>query len=414
MTAIDRFDRLLPTAGTVRAQILGLMAVGTAQMLAGRGGMESVRRSVELLTATDELNDDPRRRVLLLLGPLILRESGTGRELVDRAVEESRRRAAVGTLPSMLFHLARDDATTNRWPAAASEYHESIRLARETGQTTDLACSLAGLGWLEARQGKRADCVAHLTESAAVCDEHQIHLLRAWAYYGLGDLEWGAGSIGAALEHFDAMARFLERTGIGDVDLSPDPERIEVLIRLGRTAEADRLTRDYRERAGRKGQPWALARAERCLAICGADDDVDELFAGSLRWHADTLDDFERAKTLLAMGSRLRRVRRRNEARAPLRQAFEVFDALGAAPYASLAAAELRATGERAHRRGASMATDLTPQELQIATMLAQGRSTRETASALFLSPKTVEYHLRHVYTKLDIHSRDELAHRVL
>jgi len=60
------------------------------------------------------------------------------------------------------------------------------------------------------------------------------------------------------------------------------------------------------------------------------------------------------------------------------------------------------------------MATDLTPQELQIATMLAQGRSTRETASALFLSPKTVEYHLRHVYTKLDIHSRDELAHRVL
>jgi DNA-binding CsgD family transcriptional regulator len=96
-----------------------------------------------------------------------------------------------------------------------------------------------------------------------------------------------------------------------------------------------------------------------------------------------------------------------------LRSAFESFDRLGAVPFADLAAIELRATGERPHRRGASMTVELTPQELQIATMLAEGRSTREAASALFLSPKTVEYHLRHVYTKLDVHSREELARRL-
>jgi len=412
MTAAGRLTELLPSALSVRAQVLGLMAVGTAQLLAGHGGMESVRRSVALLSGSDDFSDDPRRAALLVLGPLFLRESGTGRELVDRAVDEGRRRAALGTLPALLFHLGRDDATTHRWPAAASEYHESIRLARETGQTTDLAASLAGLGWLEARQGRR-DCVTHLAESAELCDAHQIHLFRAWSFWGLGDLELGTGSIETALGHFDALAAFLDRAGIGDVDLSPDPERVEVLIRLGRVEDAQSLAAGYRERAVRKGQPWAMARAQRSLALCGPDEEIDDRFAAALASHAHTLDDFERGKTLLALGSRLRRARRRSDARGPLREALSIFSGLGATPAATLAGVELRATGERPQRRGASTTADLTPQELQIATMLAGGSSTRETAAALFLSPKTVEYHLRHVYTKLDVHTRDELARRL-
>ncbi len=93
-----------------------------------------------------------------------------------------------------------------------------------------------------------------------------------------------------------------------------------------------------------------------------------------------------------------------------MRAALAIFDALGAAPAAGQAGNELRATGENPQTRGASLLAELTPQELQIATMLANGRTTRQTAAALFLSPKTVEYHLRHVYTKLDVHSREALA----
>jgi len=410
MTAVDRSAELLASVVTVRARILGLMAVGTAELLAGRGGMEPVRRAVELLSTSDALRDDPRRLAVLVLAPLFLRESGTGRDLINRAVEEGRRRSAIGTLPMLLFHLARDHAATDQWPAATSEYHESIRLAREAGQTTDLGASLAGLGWLEGRMGRRADCVTHLAEATQLCEVHHISLFRAWAYHGLGDLELGIGSAEEALAHFDDMAALLQKAGVLDVDISPDPERVDILLRLGRAADARRIARDYADRADAKGQPWAMARAQRCLAMTGSDDDADEHFAAALALHANTLDDFERAKTLLANGSRLRRSRRRAAARAPLREAFEIGDRLGAAPLADAAAIELRATGERPHGRGASVLADLTPQELQIASMLAGGRSTREAASALFLSPKTVEYHLRHVYTKLDIHSRDELA----
>ena len=98
-------------------------------------------------------------------------------------------------------------------------------------------------------------------------------------------------------------------------------------------------------------------------------------------------------------------------AREQLRAAVDVFERLDARPWADRAHAELAATGETRQRRDLSTIDELTPQELQIAILLTGGKTTRETAAALFLSPKTVEYHLRHVYQKLGIHSRDELVH---
>jgi DNA-binding CsgD family transcriptional regulator len=97
-------------------------------------------------------------------------------------------------------------------------------------------------------------------------------------------------------------------------------------------------------------------------------------------------------------------------AREELRAAIDAFDSLGAAPWANLARAELEATGETARKRDLSLRDELTPQELQIALLLAEGRTTREAAAAMFLSPKTIEYHLRNVYRKLGIRSRPELS----
>jgi DNA-binding CsgD family transcriptional regulator len=115
---------------------------------------------------------------------------------------------------------------------------------------------------------------------------------------------------------------------------------------------------------------------------------------------------------VLAYGARLRWARQRVRARQELRLALDAFDSLGPSPWADAAGVELVATGETARRRDASTLDELTPQELQIALILARGKTTREAAAALFLSPKTIEYHLRHVYRKLDIGSREELAAR--
>ena len=123
---------------------------------------------------------------------------------------------------------------------------------------------------------------------------------------------------------------------------------------------------------------------------------------------------FEQARTQLAYGERLRRARNRKLAREQLRAALETFELLDARPWIDRARAELAASGETLRRRDPSTIDELTPQELQIAMLLAGGKTTREAAAAMFLSPKTIEYHLRHVYLKLDIHSREELARALL
>ncbi len=120
---------------------------------------------------------------------------------------------------------------------------------------------------------------------------------------------------------------------------------------------------------------------------------------------------FETARTQLLYGARLRRIRKRVlRARAAARSAGRRSSASARELWAEQARAELAATGETARRRDASTLDELTPQELQIARLLAEGRTTREAAAAVFVSPKTVEYHLRHVYDKLGIRSREELA----
>jgi DNA-binding CsgD family transcriptional regulator len=141
----------------------------------------------------------------------------------------------------------------------------------------------------------------------------------------------------------------------------------------------------------------------------GEPGECEAHFSEALRLHELNPDRFEAARTRLAFGSSLRRIKKRVAARPHLRAALEDFERLGARPWADAAADELEATGERARRGGTEYSALLTSQELRIAQMLGRGATTKEAAAALFLSPKTVEYHLRNVYHKLAISSRSEL-----
>jgi DNA-binding CsgD family transcriptional regulator len=147
--------------------------------------------------------------------------------------------------------------------------------------------------------------------------------------------------------------------------------------------------------------------------MLSSDEDSDDLFRSALTSHERDPSDFERARTELCFGERLRRSRRQTDAREPLRSALATFDGLGADPWAERARIELTASGEAARRTAPSASNQLTPQELQVALVVGQGATNREAGVALFLSPKTVEAHLGRIYRKLNVHSRTELA-RVL
>jgi DNA-binding CsgD family transcriptional regulator len=402
---------LLPAQPSPRSAFICRTAHGLALVMVGEGdlGAETIRDAAMILAETPELARDASLLHWTVLGALWLREAGAD-QVIERAVTEGRRQAAGDQLGHLLDLASRHHATADRWTAAAAGFHEAIELARDTGAGTDLAAALAGLCWLEARQGKAAECRAHAHAAQQLAGALGVATHHVWTFAALADLELGAGDLEAALAHLREQQAMLDRLGIDDVDLSPVPELVETLVRLGDRAEADRLTGPHVVAATAKGQPWSGARAARCVGLVAPDDALDPPFAQALALHARTPDVFEQARTQLAYGARLRRARRRIDAREQLRAALETFESLGAVPWIEQASAELAATGETARRRDVSTLDQLTARELQVALLLSRGLTTRVAAGQLFLSPKTVEYHLRHVYQKLGIGSRTELA----
>ena len=401
---------LLQPGDPIDLLVLAHTAYGLGAVLAGheQEGPEHLREAIDALTGADSYRRDPRILMCAVLAALSLRESETGRALIDWA-QDAARDSRPGVLPTVLFFLARDEATTDRWLSARAHYEEAAALARELKQLTALAGALAGLAWLDALEGREEDCRRHAKSSMSLNGAYRMGFFDIWALMALGELELGSGTPEAAAKHLEACAEQLSERGIGDPDLAPTPDLVEAYVRVGRVVEASLHAERYSRAASAKGQPFALARAGRSLAIVAEGREFEDLFEGALKHHEKTPDLFERARTQLAYGERLRRARRRVDARVQLRSALATFDKLGAAPWAERTRTELLATGETARRRDDSTRLDLTPQELQIALSLVAGLKTRETAAKLYLSPKTVEYHLHNVYGKLGIHSRDEL-----
>jgi DNA-binding CsgD family transcriptional regulator len=409
--AAQRAASLVPLGADGRTAFFALMAQGMALIFAGEGepGAPAMRAAVDMLERSDELRDDPRLLAWATMGPVWLREANVGRALIDRALAVARRASAIGVLPFVLTHVAIDQAATDRWAEAQANFHEAISLARETGQRTDLAAALCRLAQLEARQGRSDQSRLHADEALSLSREMGLALTELWTIAAQGDLELSLGQHEAALAHFEEQRVLLRSRGILDADVSPVPELVEIYLRLGRAPQAATIAGEYEHDARSKAQPWALARAARCRGLLAAQDESDEHFETALALHAQTPDAFETGRTHLAYGARLRRERQRVRAREQLRAAVDLFDRLGADPWSEMARTELAATGETARRRDVTTLNDLTPQELQIALSLAGGHTTRETAVALFLSPKTIEYHLRNVYRKLSVGSRNEL-----
>ena len=395
-------------ATTLRATAVGLTAEGMVRVFSGEGGGEEFSQAVAMLAGRADPLRHPEDLSWLMVATLYQRDSSGAdpRGIVD----DVRASVGVGVLPNLLFLVARDQATASAWTRAEANYEESARMAREAGQSTELAMSLAGLSWLESRQGKSGACRSHADEAVSLCVDRGIPFGELWCLFALGDLELAQGNAGAAADRLLRLDHRLQELGFADPDVFPGPELVDALVRLGRDDQARDVATRFAAAAEDKGRPWSVARAQRAGGLIAPDDCLDGLFGAALENHRGTRDGFETARTQLAYGARLRRAARRVDARVQLRAALVTFEELGAARWSDVAAAELEATGEKVWRREPTGVGALTPQELQVSLQLIDGRTTREAAAALFISPKTVEYHLRKVYTKLGIHSRADLA----
>jgi DNA-binding CsgD family transcriptional regulator len=192
------------------------------------------------------------------------------------------------------------------------------------------------------------------------------------------------------------------------------PLVVEAAMRCEKRSTAlDALAR-LAERATAAGTPWALGLLARSRALVADGTGAEALYEEALEHLGQTSLLTEVARTHLLYGEWLRRQKRRIEGREQLRRAYEMFDSMGAKPFAERARVELLATGERVRTRRPETALDLTFRELQIARLAAQRATSREIASELFISANTVDYHLHKVFQKLGITSKRDLPGALL
>jgi DNA-binding CsgD family transcriptional regulator len=328
---------------------------------------------------------------------------------LERLIAAARAASAPGILPYALGHLAELDFRTGRWASAHTAADEAVHLAAGLGHTFSLLYALAILSWIEAARGLEAECRAHVTR---LWNVSEFARTAAGAYVGriLGLLELGIGRNEEAINHLQPVAQTLAQAGLLAPTLFQEaPDLIEAYVHAGRRAEAEGWLLTLRTQADAGPGTWALAATARCRGLL--EDDFQPAFEEAMLLHARADMPFERARTELCYGERLRRARRRAEAREQLHAALATFERLGAEPWADRARNELRATGETV-RRDRLASDELTLQELQVALKVAEGATNREAAATMFLSPKTIEAHLSRIYSKLGVRSRTELAHR--
>lgn len=337
----------------------------------------------------------------------------SARMMLERIVSTAREASALTMLPYPLAILSELELRCGRWATAYAAAAESVQLAVETGQAVDSSIALVALARVEALLGLESECRSHV--AAALDAERQLGMtaIENYAASVLGVLELSMGHPERATAHLAECARLEVKYSVGlPTVVQWNADLVEAYIRVGRTEDAVRELETLEEQGRATGSRWAAATAARCRGLLADEDGYETVLLNALELHGDQ-EPFERARTELCLGRRRRHSRHRAAARVVLHKALSTFETLGAEPWAEQARIELRATGEApAPSPGGSLMT-LTPQELQVALVVAGGATNKEAGAALFISPKTVEFHLGHVYSKLDVRSRTELVWKV-
>src|ERR671918_81126 len=283
----------------------------------------------------------------------------------SQIVVEARAAGAIGNMIDSLFRLALVEIVTGRWTAASATASEALRLARETGQEPLLALPFICLALVSALRGEEQRLRMVAGEIEQIADVHRMAYADEAVHWAWGIFELGGGRPEAALTKLTKITHPGIRV-ISDLDC------IEAAVFAKEERTARQWLGSLETFAAHSGTPWAQARVAHCRALMASGDVADRDFTEALAKHDQSHRPFERARTELAYGVFLRRARRRIDARAHLRTALDILEGLKATPWAE--------------------------------------RANREIAAQLFLSPRTIDFHLRNVFAKLGISRRTELS----
>jgi DNA-binding CsgD family transcriptional regulator len=399
-----------PTGDEVSGFFSGVI-LGFAALMGGDPA-EAARR-LEPAIAYGAMTDMPRHALLANLAAIWLGDDEAAGALVGRSIALARARGEVGSLADALSARSAQLILAQRNDEAEVAAHEAAALARELSADNILLLVHAVLAIVAAIRGRHEESHHYGEQVLAVATVKGLPNRAALAVYALAIDDVNSARWVEALERFETMAE----QGAGDSDPVMAalmlPDKIEAAVRAGRPELARAALPLFEEWATHSGARFAGPRLAGCRALLAEGEEATAHFEEMLRL-ADDARPMDLARMRMHYGEHLRRERRRTAARAQFRAALATFEAYHAEPLAERARGELRATGESARKRDPSTIDQLTPQELQIARFVAEGLSNKEVAAQLFLSPRTIDAHLRKVFAKLGITSRTQLARQPL
>jgi DNA-binding CsgD family transcriptional regulator len=392
-----------PASDPLRARDLLLGGLATRLTEGYAAGAPTLKRALTGFLDTEIAGEDELRWMWLACRTAAdLWDDQMWAELASRHVQLARATGALTVLALALNQRIAAHTFAGEMTAAASLIEELHAITEATPSDVPRDGLLVFAVW--GREEKAADLVEARRRDAVARGAGPGPTIADWATAVLSN---GVGRYAEARDAAERATRHPEDLVFPNWAL---PELILADVRSGQTRRAAAILGRLCELTRASGTDWALGIEALCRAVLSEGDVADGRFQEAIERLSRTRVRVELARAHLFYGEWLRRERRRVDAREPLRTALEMFTSMGTAAFAGRAERELLATGEHVQRRSAEPREELTAQELQIARLARDGLSNAAIGARLFISQHTVAYHLRKVFTKLDITSRNQLS----
>lgn len=392
-----------PATSLVLDHFAGMASTFRGEHLTAEGPLRRV-------VTAGRITDHPVAKILASQAAYTLGQATTAHELALRAVTHARATGNQTQVPWALVYASMAALLSDRYSAAASSSLEGLRTAQALGQHNCVVDHLCILALLSAMQGEHETAAVRLDAAADGVAERGLGRPSAFGSWAAACADLAGGRPTDALDRLRLLSSG-ENHRYSSIRAMAIPHFVEAAVRCGDRRRAARALTSFDRWAGSTGGPARRALAHRCHALLAEDSVVaTEHFLEAIRLHRCSSTGFELARTELFYARHLRRDRKPGHAKEYLRESLKLFQGTGAQHWVLRTQAELRACGDPVRGERSPVVTELTPQQSEISRLVAEGATNREIATQLYISHRTVDYHLRNIFAKLDVRSRVELA----